>query len=436
MGTKGIIQGVMVCLTVGIFIIFRYLSLEIDAGQVFTFAGYYCLACTALIFSFFKYRDPVNPISIYTVFVYLMSYSFMRLSFHQSPYALSTLLVLNFSILSYLVFASISFNIKPFRFYKLDNHLKRYFVYLICGASFITFLIEVAMFGYLPVLNIGSNDVYIETNAKLVPFLHYFIVLLAFVPSWAYLLYKEKIITKRELILLGTLTIFILVNYLSRQLYLLLGITIYMSYSFYNHINTKMLVRVLFLVLGLFLFVGYLKFNSELSVSFAEFSRIAAGIDNDRVSIIEATFTEYSSKRFTSLNEMVIFRDDIGFYGLGMYTFRPLLSFFLLEKLGVVSRLPKLDSDMNVGTYAIDPYLDYGIMGVIVLNAFYGFLASRYYRQYKENRPEAIIKFSIIMFCIIMGMFINYFNTMLIWLGLIFNKILIGGLQSQKGEKL
>jgi oligosaccharide repeat unit polymerase len=436
MGIKGNIQCAFGCLIFGVFIILRYLSLEIDPVQVFTFMGYYCLACTALIFSLFKYRDPINPISIYTIFIYLMSYSFMRLSSQQGPYSLSTLLVLNLSVFFYLIFASFSFRFKPFKLFKLNNELKRYFIYLICGASFITFLIEVAMFGYLPVLNIGSSDVYIETNAKLVPFLHYFIVLLAFVPSWAYLLYKEQIITKKELILLGTLTIFILVNYLSRQLYLLLGITLYMSYSFYNTINTKVLIRSLFLVLGLFMFVGYLKFNSEISISFAEFSRIAAGIDNDRVSILEATFTEYSSKRFTSLNDMVVFKDQIGFYGFGMYTFRPLLSFFLLEKIGLISRLPKLDSEMNVGTYAADPYLDYGLIGVILLNAFYGFLASRYYKQYKENRPEAIIKFSIIMFCIIMGMFINYFNTMLIWLGFIFNKILIGGLQSLKNEEL
>lgn len=436
MAIKGIIRGGIFCIVFGLYIIFRYLSLEIDVEQVFAFVGYYCLACIALIFSLVKYRNPVNPISIYTIFIFLMSYSFMRLSSQQSTYALSTLLVLNFSILFYLIFASITFNFKPFRFFKLNNQLKRHFIYLICGASFITFLIEVAMFGYLPVLNIGSNDVYIETNAKLVPFLHYFIVLLAFVPSWAYLLYKEKIITKKELIFLGALTIFILVNYLSRQLYLLLGITIYMSYSFYNHIKTKILVRSVLLVLGLFLFVGYLKFNSELSVSFAEFSRIAAGIDNDKVSIFEATFTEYSSKRFTSLNDMVVFRDEIDYYGFGMYTFRPLLSFFLLEKIGVVSRIPRLDSDLNVGTYAVDPYLDFGIIGVIVLNAFYGFLASRYYLQYKENRPEAIIKYSIIIFCIIMGMFINYFNTMLIWLGLIVNKVLIGGLHSIKEDRL
>lgn len=107
------------------------------------------------------------------------------------------------------------------------------------------------------------------------------------------------------------------------------------------------------------------------------------------------------------------------------------LSFFLFEKIGVVQRIPELNSEVRVGTYLIDPYLDFGVIGVLVINSFYGYLSARYYNQFKENRPEAIIKFSIIIFCVFMGMFINYYNSMLIWLGFIFNKILIGGLKSE-----
>ncbi len=228
------------------------------------------------------------------------------------------------------------------------------------------------------------------------------------------------------------ISLFILVNYLSRQLYLLLGITFFISYSFYNNIKFKILLRLGAVVLGLFLLIGYLKFNSEVAISFAEFSRIAAEIDNENVSVLEATFTEYSSKRYTVLDEMVKHRDSIGYLGMGAYTFRPFLSFFLLEKAGVVKRVPELDSEKKVGTFLIDPYLDYGFFGVIIINALYGVFASRYYKQYKLRNPEAIIKFSIIIFCLSMGMFINYFNTMLIWLGIIANKFLTGGLLEER----
>ncbi|WP_432712685.1 O-antigen polymerase [Pedobacter sp.] len=431
---KGVLKGGILCLLVGVFLVYRNLNIGVEQSQVLNFGLYYLFGCLVLIFSLIKFKDAINPISIYVMFVFLMSYSYIRLSDMQLPYSISTVLVLNLSVFSYLTFASLDFNPKPFKFLKLNNELKRILLYLICAASFFTFLIEVVSFGYLPVLQIGASDVYIETNAKLVPFLHYFIVLLAFIPAWSYVMFKETVITKKEFISLLIIALFILVNYLSRQLYLLLGITFFMSYSFYNYVNTKILVRGGLLVIALFMFIGFLKFNTETSISFTEFSRAAAGIQNENVSILESTFTEYSSKRFAALDKMIKFKDDNEYLGFGIYTMRPLVSLFLLEKTGVINRLPELDSEKNVGTYAIDPYLDFGLIGVLIINCIYGFLASRYYKQYHEKHPEAIVKFSIIIFCVLMGMFINYYNTMLIWLGLFFNKIIFGGLK-KSGER-
>jgi hypothetical protein len=184
----------------------------------------------------------------------------------------------------------------------------------------------------------------------------------------------------------------------------------------------------MFLVFG---FVGFLRFDSELSMSAGEFYRAISGIENDNVSLFEAVFVEYSSKRFSILDEMINYSDHIAFFGYGMYTFRPFTSFFLLEKMGFITRIPELNSEQRVGTFLIDPYLDFGIIGVFILNALYGYLAVRYYNQFKKRYPEAIVKFTIIVFCILMGMFVNYFNSMLIWLGLIINKVLVGGLKSK-----
>ncbi len=417
-----------------IFLCYRYLSIGIPVDQVVVFASYFFFSSTVLAVSFIRFKDSINPVSIYCVFVFLMSYSFIRLSFLQSSYSVDTIVLLNLSIVSYLCFAFVDYPYKPVFLFSLSFNLRRIFLYTIILGSLITFCIECALFGYLPVLHIASADVYIETNAKLVPFLHYFIVLLAFIPAWSYIYYKLKFIGKTEYRVLLLITLFILVNYLSRQLYLLLGITFFIAYSFFNHVNVKAILRVIIAVFSIFMIVGYLKFNSDVGTTFSEFSRILAGIDNDQVNIFESTLTEYSSKRFTALNKMVIFSDYINYHGFGSYTFRPLLSFFLLEKTGVIERIPDLNSEVNVGTYAIDPYLDFGFLGVIMINALYGFLALRYYKQYKKSYPEAVIKFSIIVFCILMGMFINYFNTMLIWLGILFNKILLGGMQ--KNEEL
>ena len=415
-----------------VFLIYRYNSLGVESEQIFYFAGYFSLASISLMYSLFKYENAINPISVFTIFIFLLAYSFIKLSLKQSVYSENTLVIINLSLFCYLVLAVQNYPAKTLKICNLDNSLKIKLLYVIISFAAITFFLECVMFGYLPVLNISSSDVYIDTNEKLIPFLHYFIVILAFVPSWSYIYYKEGLLGKKRFRFILLITLFILVNYLSRQLYLLLGITFLLSYIFYNNIKTKILIRLSFLVVALFLIIGYLKFNSELSISFAEFSRLAAGIENENVSILESTFTEYSSKRYTVLDEMVRTRDDIHYYGFGVYTFRPLLSFFLLEKLGVIVRIQDLDSERKVGTFLIDPYLDFGLFGVVIINSLYGVFASRYYKQYILRNPEAIIKFSIIIFCLLMGMFINYFNTMLIWLGLIMNKFLLSGFEKNK----
>jgi oligosaccharide repeat unit polymerase len=226
----------------------------------------------------------------------------------------------------------------------------------------------------------------------------------------------------------------ILFNYLSKQSLLLLGLSFFMSYSFYNKLNLMFLFKSIIAIIILFFFIGYLRLDSEMSISAAEYFRAVSGIKNDNVSLFEAVFVEYSSKRFSVLDEMVNFSDKIGYLGFGTYTFRPLTSLFLMEKLNFIQRIPELDSERRVGTFLIDPYLDFGLIGVFVVISLYGYLASRYFSQFKEKYPEAIIKFSIILFCILMGMFVNYFNTMFIWLGLLFNKILISGFKSKKLE--
>lgn len=425
------IKVVGLILLIGLLLVLRYIYIGIDDNQIALFALYYFISTVLLLFSRIRYNNIINPISIFTIFLYLLSYSFLRLSNEQVLFSLNTYLIINLSIIVYVVFAIVRFPYKPVKLVNLNSNLRKIFIYGICFLSLITFAIECSIFGYIPILNVTSIDVYNETNEKLVPFLHYFIILLAFVPAWSYILYKENILTKKEFILFVFFTVFILLNYLSKQTYLLLGLTSFMAFSFYNNLNTKNIFRSIAFVFILFSVMGYLRFNSELPISISEYYRAISGIENEDVNIFEAAIVEYSSKRFSVLDDMVNFRDDIGYWGFGSYTFRPLFSLFFLEKFGVIKRIPQLDSESRVGTYLVDPYLDFGFIGVIILNSIYGYLASRYFYQLKDKHPEAIIKFSIIIFCIFMGVFVNFFNTMLVWMGLIFNKLLVGSVKNK-----
>lgn len=429
-----LLKQILLILIVGLFLCYRYLSIGVDIVQVLFFTIYYCFATFAVILSGLRFKNLINPISIFVPFLYLLSYSFLQLSVDQVDYSPMTFLIINSSIVIYLLFASLNYPYRPVKIFALDERLKRKLLYFMSLMAFLTFIIECIVFGYIPILNITNVDLYGETNEKLVPFLHYFIILNSLLPTWAYVFLKEKIISKKEFRFVLFLSVFILLNYLSKQLYLLFGMSLFVSYTYYNQINIKKILKALGVMFLIFGFIGFLRFDSELSMSASEFYRAISGIENDSVSLFEAVFVEYSSKRFSILDEMVNYSDHIAFLGYGMYTFRPFTSFFLLEKMGFIIRIPELNSELRVGTFLIDPYLDFGIIGVIILNALYGYLAVRYYNQFKGRYPEAIVKFTIIVFCISMGMFVNYFNSMLIWLGLIINKILMGDLKSKNSN--
>lgn len=425
---KSLFKEISLFFIIGFFLVHRYININIEPFQVTLFSLYYVIAVMTFVFSRLRFNSLINPISIFVPFLFLLSFSFLQLSENQNSYSLTTFLVINVSIATYLVFASLEYPYRPLTLIKVDNKLRVRLVRFISFMAFITFVIECFMFGYIPLLNITSLDVYNDSNSKLVPFLHYFIIINAFIPSWSYIFLKENLISKREFRILLFLSCFILLNYLSKQMYLLFGLTFIISYSFYNVLKLKGLFKAVSAVVLVFLFLGYLRIDPKSTLSAAELYRAYAGVHNEEVTMIESFFVLYSSVRFTVLNEMVNFSDKIHYLGSGIYTFRPFTSIFLLEKTGVIKRIPELDSESNVGTFLADPYLDFGFLGVLFLNAFYGFIALRYYRQFKDKYPEAIVKFSIIVFCILMGMFVNYFNSMLIWLGILFNKFIIGGM--------
>jgi oligosaccharide repeat unit polymerase len=392
------------------------------------FILYYSLFGASLIYSIKKYRNIINPISIFSIFLFLLSFSFIRLAKNQTDYSLCTYFVLNLSIFSYFLGVNINLNFRPIKLPKINNKLRKIFLYGFSIFSFLTCILECIRFGFIPIFQLSSIDIYNETNGKLIPFLHYFITLAGFLPTWSYVLFKNKILSKKELFFFLILSLLILINYLSRQLYLMAGFSLFIAYSYYNIVNYKKIILSGLVIISLFFTVGFLRFNNDSPVSFSEFSRAAAGIESEDVNFIESIIVEYSSKRFSVLNDLVVYSNSLNYFGFGIYTFRPILSFFLLEKKGIINRNENLDTEKLVATYTIDPYLDFNFFGVVFLNILYGFLAIRYYKQFHNKYDEAIIKFSIIFFCIIMGVFVNYFNSMLVWLGLLFNKILTGGI--------
>ena len=86
---------------------------------------------------------------------------------------------------------------------------------------------------------------------------------------------------------------------------------------------------------------------------------------------------------------------------------------------------PEYNVNFAIAAYAIDPFLDFRILGVIVFGFLYGLISTHFYVNFKSGKEQYIISWSIIIFCLIMTPFINYFSTFFIFLVWIINKLII-----------
>lgn len=406
---------------------FRYYRIGIPTNEIIIFSIFSLFSISILFVSFKFYNSAINPISIYIPFLILLSYSFIQLSNLQVGYSIKSILVILFSVISYILSSMSKISLKGGSKRKfLSKKSRRFLLFLLTLGALLTFLLESRRIGYIPILHLTNKNVYSDMNENVIPLIHYFITLLAFLPAWIYILYKQSIVTKRESNILILIILFILLNYLSRQILLLLFLCSFGAYMFYNKINKKVIFRFIGALAVIFILITIIRFQTiETSVPIAEYYRIVAGIDNPKVSFTEAFLVEYSTKRFVVFNNVINYADNIKFLGLGQYTLKPIMSLLFLDNLGFTSNVPELNTENLVTTYMADPYLDFRIIGVILINALYGLLSITFYKKIKRGEEDGIVGFWIITFCLIMGVFINFFNTMLIWLGLIFNRLLI-----------
>lgn len=413
----------IILLIIGGFLVNRYINLGFNANQVMALSIYYTLAVFLLLISGFFFKNFINPISLYTLFVFQLGYSFIIFSDSQQPLTFISLFIINTSILFFLCGTVIPFNL-PKTSLKITMRSRILIYFVLTFMGLVTILLEsFLLIGYLPVANVFVKDVYIDTLENYIPFLHYFVSLSCFVPAWGYILYKQQHISKFWFILTLLISLFVLSNVYGRQIYLVTILNLFIAYTFYHRIKMSWILILATCFFSLFYFVG--QYRNQWADTYSNVIKIVTGIKNEDVTAVEAIFVEFSAKRYTTFEKMVTRKVGTDYYGYGVYWSQPLTSLFLLQKFGLFKINPEFDPFDSVATYAIDPFLDYGITGTILLNLLYGILARRYFGQYSDRDPSAIVKWGIFSYCIVMMMYVNYFNTAFIWLGLIFNKVII-----------
>lgn len=404
----------------------RYNELKIDAGNISRSLLVIDFSIFIAVGAIVKFKSILNPITIYSVFIFFLGYSYIPISNNQNiRYYWLTEVIFFLSIASFLLGCSLHYKRIELKILKLPSSLLKYFFLSTIVAGVFVFSLEVMKIGYMPVLNLGNGlDVYSETNESLIPFGHYLVLFMSLTPAIGFTFWKLERINLLMFIFVLVTGFFIIINFLSRQTIMLLFISLFFAYTYFNKISNLKILLMGFFVISMFVFVGNLRADSSDLEIVNDGLKSYANIDRD-VTLGETYISLYSSQNFTTFDKLVmktVFNERFTF---GLYTFKPLISLFFLDRLNVVNYDVQYDGFMNLGTYMIEPFSDFYIIGVILFNTLIGFLAMNTYKSfYYKLNTSSIVNYSLIVYCMIMSPFTNFYLNFFIWFSLILSTLL------------
>lgn len=378
-------------------------------------SNYIFLACVILTGQL-RFKRLVNPISLLTPLLLAFTYYGVMMSDRQDP--LGGVVV--FSYYSFVV-AFVVGCMVPQRFTPMDNHASPAYnmriANLLLMMASVVFVAEAAMSGGFPLLTLLIHQVDSYADMKLIPVLHYLVMFTALLPALYYSLYKSGEISRLRFIVFSLLSAFILLNSLSRQLMIFGVIAFYFSYVKLNNVNEARLVSITgVLAAVLFLGVGEFRIGAiDSSVSSLDYLKAYSDVPLTLpVNTFEVTYNLYTSLNFNTFQKIV--RETDSFY-FGAYTVRPLLDISQINNVLGTGIPDSRDTFKMLGTIIADPYLDFGILGVIVFGFLYGVFGTCAFLAYMARDAVAhALMWSVFAYVMVMAVFTNFFNVFFIWL--------------------
>ncbi|GGI28219.1 O-antigen polymerase [Pedobacter mendelii] len=419
-----------ILLAVDVLLISRYASWGCTLEELIPYAFFLLLAEFLAVFSVVKFKQFINPFTIYSFFIYIAGFSFLVISDRQVGYDLNFILIITLSIASFIIGSLVAMKVFAFNFESilppLSQRISLFFLLFLFVAGIGVFILEVGQLGYLPVFNLANAAVYEDINENEVTPLHNFIVLNSVLPAMFYITYKKGTIRFWQFLLLTFVCGFIILNFFSRQIIVLFFFSLLMAYSYYKRIPILKLFSIGAVCVVLFIVLGQLRSSSDEnanSISVNDFLRDYGDITKP-TNILETYLSLYGGVNFSAGDAIVhdAIRDDYVSYGA--YAARPVITFLPVDKNAVYPLL--YSSYTKIGTYMIDPYLDFRWFGVIGLNFLYGLFSMNSFKNYlSKNGEYYIVEWSLFIFCIFMCAFTNFFHMFFVAFFFIVNRIAI-----------
>ena len=419
--------GISVLFLIDAILIDRYqTTFNLNVYSVAVFLLYFSFSYLMVLISTLKYDDIINPLSTYAIFPFSYAFSCLPLSGWQSSSSNAVRIIIILSVLSFAIGVLLYKKMAFALIFPISLRLKKRILIVLVALSVICFILEIARLGYIPVLNyFEKRSVYEETNEIHIPFLHYFVLLSNILPSWAYIYYKRSVITRFAYINILIISTFILANFLSRQYLLLYAITTFLTFNYYFRFSLNKKITFGAFCAILFLLIGFVRLSQITDVDHGEYMK-AYGTIQYETNLVEGWLVSYATQPFSKLGKLVEQNESRDNFHFGKYSLRPFFSILFLDRLGVIEYEDISDIEGAAGlTYAMDPYLDLSFFGTILFNITIGFYSIHIYRRYNNFHDDSIITWAIIVYCLIMTPFINYFSAFIIWFIWFTNQILV-----------
>jgi oligosaccharide repeat unit polymerase len=413
---------VMLCL--------RYASWGCTLSELIPFLLFIIVAEALIVYSIYEFKQLINPFALYGIFIYITGFSFLIISERQHAYTPLFIGIILLSIISFIGGGMAALKTKKLTFRNIIPSLSPklsfslLLVLLVIGIA--VFIMEIRQLGYLPVLNLGNAGLYDDLNKNEVTPLHNFIVLNAVLPAMFYITYKRGLIPFWVFLACSLVSSFLILNFFSRQIIVLFFFSMLVAVSYYKKIPVGKLVSIGGVCILLFMLLGQLRgggYDEANAGSVNDFLKLYSEIKKPS-NIFETYLSLYGGLNFTTGNTIAETAVRDNYVSYGVYALRPVVGVLPVDTENIYPM--QYSAYSLLGTYMIDPFLDFRWFGVIGFNFLYGFVSMNSFKNYLSKRsPYYIVEWSLFVFCIFMCSFTNYFNLFFVVFFFIINRLAI-----------
>ena len=404
-----------------ILIVLYFINL-FSSHEVKSYWSVYLFIITIIIFnySYNKFKDLINPISLLIPLQSAYIFYSLMLSTVQNELNINTKALFYIFNCSYLLGAIIDWKVGACR----ENYQKKYVFHvanvLICLSIAVTIL-EAYMSGGFPIILSIFNVRNIYNELVLIHVFHYLVMLSALLPGVYYWCHKKNILKKSYFYVLSIIAFVIVVNTLSRQIIILMLIVFYLTYIKFNALSVRKMIIYFIGLIAVFIVIGNLRItNITDSISPLNYLKAYSSVPNEfKVNLFDVTFNLYAARNYNTLNDMITLADGNKYYGL--YFLQPLLGLPGIKNIFIFPPAENLNGFVQLATILIDPYLDFGYFGILIFGFIYGYAAKVIYIKYKRsNNIRYVLYWGLIVFCMVMSVFANFFNVLFFWIVIIY----------------